>query len=184
VLGDEQLVADLEKRVENLNVGTWWQAREGAATPLGLQSQGAPSNDVSHLHNPYAGNKHARQLTETVDAFLSRLPPATTEKTPGHAWIWIYNPYRKRKSQMEAQNRHLRGGEDEVPEAEGADLPMLMQAGQERLDIASSFCNEYRNSGQPQVMISRETRKAGMDAAKDILDLAQALGVTCGKVNG
>jgi hypothetical protein len=183
VLGDEQLVAGLEKRVENLDIGTWWQAHEGAATPLEFQSQGAQSDDVSHLHNPYAGNKHAWQLTESVDAFLSRLPPATTEQTPGHSWIWIYNPYRKRKPQMEAQNRLVRGGEEEVPEAEGADLLTLMQAGQERLDIASSFCNEYRNSGQPQVMISRETRKAGMDAAKDILNLAQTLGVTCGKVS-
>ncbi|KAI0389347.1 DUF1917-domain-containing protein [Xylariaceae sp. FL0594] len=179
--GDEQLVTDLEEQVAGMSVQAWWGAHKGTATPLEPQAQDAAGGDVSHLHNPYASNKYARQPEESVDAFLNRLPPSTTEQTPGHNWIWIYNPYRKTKTQADAQNRQVPGGEDEVPEAEGADLLTMMQAGQERLDIASSFCNEFRNSGHTMAVISRETRKAGIDAAKDILGLAEGLSVTCGK---
>jgi hypothetical protein len=113
---------------------------------------------------------------------LARLPPATTEQTPSHTWIWIYNPYIKRKSKSEAKNQQIRGGEEEVPEDEGADLETLMQGGEERLRLASSFIDEFRKPGQLNALSIQECKKAGMDAAKDILNLATNLRVTCGKV--
>ena len=175
------MVEDLEQRVEHLDVREWWHDHGNLDTPLKLQSRGQ-SEKASHLHNPYAGDEYAWQLTETVDAFLHRLPPATTEETPGHSWIWIANPYIKRKSKSEAQNQQVRGGEDEVPEDEGADLATLMQAGEERLHFASSFIQEFRKPGLSKALVTRETKKAGMDAARDILELAKGLRVTCGKV--
>ncbi|KAI1428935.1 hypothetical protein F5Y12DRAFT_710486 [Xylaria sp. FL1777] len=178
--GGDDLAADLERKVERFDVNKWWQDHEALETPLKLQARGTSEN-MSHLHNPYAGHKYAWQLTESVDAFLSRLPPATTEDTPGHSWIWIYNPYIKRKSRNEAENQRIRGGEDEAPEDEGADLATLMQAGEERLHFASSFIQEFRQPGQSKALIIRETKKAGMDAARDILELAKGLRVTCGK---
>jgi hypothetical protein len=181
VLGDDGLTVDLERRVEQFDVRQWWQEHDELKTPLKLQAEGE-SRNISRLHNPYAGDKHARQLTESVDAFLDRLPPATTEQIPGHSWIWIYNPYIKRKAKSEAANQQVRGGEDEIPEDEGADLATLMKAGEERLDFASSFNNECRKSGQSKGIITREIRKDGFDSAKDILDLAKGLRVTSGKV--
>jgi hypothetical protein len=173
---------ELKKRVDRFDIQRWWQEHEAPKTPLKLQARGDPGY-ISHLHNPFAGDNYAWQLTESVDAFLSRLPPATTEESPGHSWIWICNPYIKRPSKSEAKNQQVRGGEDEVPEDEGADLLTLMQAGEERLDFASSFINECRRSSQSRAILSRETRKAGIDAAKDILGLAKSLRVTSGKVS-
>ncbi|KAI0912441.1 hypothetical protein F4823DRAFT_634104 [Ustulina deusta] len=178
--GDDDLVVDLEEKAEHFDVKNWWQEYEALETPLKRQARGASEN-ISHLHNPYAGDEYAWQLTESVDAFLSRLPPATTEETPGHCWIWVCNPYIKRKSRNEAENQRVRGGEDEVPEDEGADLATLLQAGEERLHFASSFIHEFRKPGLSTSLITRETWKAGMDAARDILDLAKNLRVTCGK---
>ncbi|KAI1362395.1 hypothetical protein F5Y08DRAFT_276413 [Xylaria arbuscula] len=178
--GDDRVVQDLEQKVEQLDVREWWHDHGELDTPLRLQARGKSEN-VSRLHNPYAGEEYAWQLTETVDAFLRRLPPATTEEAPGHSWIWIANPYIKRRSKSEAQNQRIRGGEDEVPEDEGADLATLMEAGQERLHIASSFTQEFRKPGVSNAVLTRETKKAGMDAAKDILELAKGLRVTCGK---
>ncbi|KAJ2973471.1 hypothetical protein NUW58_g8929 [Xylaria curta] len=180
--GDDSLVADLERKVETFDVEEQWQNHEALETPMKLQAKGETGSSASHLHNPYAGDQYAWQLTETVDAFLSRLPPATTEVTPGHPWIWICNPYIKRKSKSKAENQQIRGGEDEAPEEEGADLATLMAAGEERLQFASSFIDQFpKQERLSKAPVAREARKAGMDAAKDILDLAKGLRVTCGK---
>ncbi|KAJ8125500.1 hypothetical protein O1611_g8138 [Lasiodiplodia mahajangana] len=178
--GDDDLVKDLERKVDNFDVNKWWQAHGALETPLKSQAKGS-SLPIPQYHNPYAGHAYAWQLTETVDAFLKRLPPATTEQTPGHAWIWICNPYVKRKSKAEAENQQIRGGEDEAPEDEGADLATLIKAGQERLHFASSFIDQFRQPGLSNSFTLQESKKAGMDAANDILELAKNLRVTCGK---
>ncbi|KAI0542421.1 hypothetical protein GGR58DRAFT_249402 [Xylaria digitata] len=181
--GDDDLVEDLNRKVEHFDVGKWWQDHKDHKTPLSMQAEGASSSsdNTPHYHNPRAGDPSSWQLDESVDAFLRRLPPATTEETPDHRWIWICNPYIKRKSKSEAENQRVRGGEDEAPEAEGANVPTLMQAGEERLQFASSFIDQFRKPGVSGALLVQETRKAGKDAAKDILDLAKSLRVTCGK---
>lgn len=178
--GDDDLVEDLEKKVHDFDVNKWWQDHKTLETPLKIQAKGEPAK-TSQLHNPFASDTYAWQLTESVDAFLKRLPPATTEETPDHPWIWICNPYINRKAKKEAQNQQVRGGENEIPEDEGADIATLMRAGEERLHFASSFINQFRQPGVSGALIARESKKAGMDAAKDILDLAKGLRVTCGK---
>ena len=52
-----------------------------------------PTSTETKLYNPYAGEESARQLSETVSAFLSRLPPMTTSIADFGPWIWIANPY-------------------------------------------------------------------------------------------
>ncbi|KAI0409386.1 hypothetical protein F4802DRAFT_246655 [Xylaria palmicola] len=178
--GDSSLVAELEKKVDDLDVEKWWKDHGTLEAPMRTQVRGEPSS-TSRFHNPRAGDTHAWQLTETIDEFLRRIPPATTDVTPGHSWIWICNPYIKRKSMHEAENQHVRGGEDEAPEEEGADIKTLIQAGEERLQFASSFIDQFRTPGQSSADVAREAGKAGMDAAKDILALAKSLRVTCGK---
>ncbi|KAI1181011.1 hypothetical protein F4777DRAFT_527897 [Nemania sp. FL0916] len=178
--GDDDLIVELEAKVVNFNVSKWWQDHEAFEMSLSPQPK-SQSEELSQYHNPYAGDAYARQLTETVTAFLNRLPPSTTEASPDHSWIWIANPYIKRKSKNEAGNQLIRGGEDEVPEEEGADIASLMRAGEERLHLASSFISRCRRPGLPNALVAQESRKAGMDAAKDILDLAKNHRVTCGK---
>ncbi|KAI0875318.1 hypothetical protein GGS24DRAFT_297092 [Hypoxylon argillaceum] len=178
--GDEDLVKDLEGKVDNFDVNKWWQDHEVLETPLKTQARGEPLATVQY-HNPYAGHPYAWQLSESVNEFLARLPPATTKETPDCSWIWICNPYIKRKSKSEAENQQVRGGEDEAPEDEGADVATLVKAGQERLQFASSFIDQFREIGLLNAQTVQESKKAGMDAAKEILDLAKVLRVTCGK---
>ncbi|KAI2622667.1 DUF1917-domain-containing protein [Hypomontagnella submonticulosa] len=179
--GDDEVMADLKAKVKGLDVKAWWGEYQVLDTPLKLQARKQEVVDISRLHNPYAGMEYAWQLTETIEDFLERLPPATTDEFPGGPWIWVCNPYINRKKKSEADNQKIRGGEDEAPEAEGADLTSVVEGGMERLHIASEFIDSFKKSGQHPALITRECRKAGMDAAKAILDLAQALHVRCGK---
>lgn len=48
------------------------------------------------LHNPYEGRTAGRQLSETVEQFLRRLPPATTQVSHETPWIFIANPFAPR----------------------------------------------------------------------------------------
>lgn len=56
-----------------------------------MASQSIPPNQ---LHNPWEGQADAWQLHETVDDFLTRLPPVTTTLTTA-PWIWVANPFRE-----------------------------------------------------------------------------------------
>ncbi|KAI2634493.1 DUF1917-domain-containing protein [Xylaria nigripes] len=178
--GDEDLVGELERRVDTFNVKEWWETHKTPTIPVRRQASDV-QEEASRYHNPYAGEIYARQLTESVEAFLSRLPPSTTEEIPGHPWIWIHNPYIKRQSKHKAANQRVRGGEDEMPEDEGADLPALLSAGEARLHLATDRIVKCRKPGVSQTIITEESKKAGADAVKDILDLAKAHRVTCGK---
>lgn len=177
-------MADLKARVKELDVKEWWGEYENLNTPLKLQARKeATVVDRSQLHNPYAGLEYAWQLTETIEEFVVRVPPATTDVTPESRWIWVCNPYIRRKSKREASNQMIRGGEDEAPEEQGADLPSVVEGGMARLHFASEFIDVCKNSGGNPNFVRRECQKAGTDAAKDILDLAQTHRVRCGKVS-
>ncbi|KAI1489682.1 hypothetical protein F5X96DRAFT_679574 [Biscogniauxia mediterranea] len=180
--GDDDVAMDLKSRVRSFDVDGWWRDQKAVDTPMKVQARKqAGGASTTRLHNPFAGVPYAWQLTETVDAFLERLPPATTDATLQNPWIWICNPYIERKAKAEAENQMVRGGEDEMPEEEGARVRDLVEAGEERLHFAADFINMCKQSGQSQAFVTRESRKAGTDAAKDILALAKELRVTCGK---
>lgn len=56
------------------------------------QEAGAPI-PVKALYNVYEGSPSGRQLSEPVAAFLSRLPPLTTQLATSGPWIFIGNPH-------------------------------------------------------------------------------------------
>ncbi|KAI0848714.1 DUF1917-domain-containing protein [Daldinia vernicosa] len=179
--GDDEVLADLKAKVKKFDVEAWWEQYQTLDTPLKMQAQKKETVDISHLHNPYAGLKNAWQLTETIEEFVQRVPPATTDETPEDPWIWVCNPYINRKKKHEASNQMIPGGEDEAPEEVGADLPSVVEGGMARLHLASEFIDACKRSGNQPGAITRECRKAGLDAAKDILNLARMLRVRCGK---
>ncbi|KAF3060325.1 hypothetical protein GL218_09550 [Daldinia childiae] len=98
----------------------------------------------------------------------------------------LHNPYAGLKNAWQLtetieDNQMIPGGEDEAPEEVGADLPSMVEGGMARLHLASEFIDACKKSGNQPGAITRECRKAGMDAAKDILNLARMLRVRCGK---
>ncbi|RYO97347.1 hypothetical protein DL764_007325 [Monosporascus ibericus] len=139
----------------------------------------AAATPTRRLHNPYAGVRYARQLDETVEAFLARLPPASTPATAALPWIYIYNPLRSGRKPSQDGNRDrsqvvVRGAEDEAPLERGADLRTFCEGGMERLHLATQFIEQCRSSGMARAFVARECRKAGADAVREVLDLAHA----------
>lgn len=159
----------------------YWRDRgaHGLAVP---QRQSASRSPSPQFHNPYAGHPGAWQLSETVDAFLARLPPATTERCDGLDWIFICNPFIERKSKAESDTRHIRGCEDEGPEDKNAQVLTFKSGGEERLEMLGAYMDFARQGGVSTVAATREANKARADAVKDILELAAFTHVTTGKV--
>jgi len=177
--GDEVERDQLQRRVDGLKPAAWWRRHAASASRAERHRSAKVSTSISHLHNPYAGVAYAWQLTETVNDFLSRLPPTVIEDYP---WIYICNPYIARKpKEYTAKCTNVVGCEDEGPCADGSDLATLMEGGMERLHMVSRFIDHLRNMNRPQSVVTQELRKASFDATEDILDLAQHLRVTCGK---
>lgn len=159
----------------------WWARNKLIRNPLQIQARGEAKPALGHLHNPYAGVPFAWQLTEAVDTFLDRLPPAATDESSVGPWIFICNPYIQRKSKAEAQSQHVRGNEDEAPEEEGADLPTFIEGGTERLHMVTEFHNHMNQAIVMPTARTRELNKAAADASMQILQLAHALHVRAGK---
>jgi hypothetical protein len=180
-VGDETVVTEYEKRVEDFDVHQWWANSNSIQTPLGIQSKKMARPDISQFHNPYAGVHCAWQLTETIDDFLVRLPPSTTNDIEVGPWIFICNPYIHRKSKMEAQSQYVKGCEDEAPEEDGTDLLRFCQGGMERLNLVTKLVDHVNQASVTPVMRTREKNKASLDASRDILALAHALHVRAGK---
>jgi hypothetical protein len=119
------------------------------------------------------GVSTARQLTETVDEFLKRLPPRTTITA---SWIWITCPMLKGKGKT-AESRHN-------PELEVSPDDMTDRANA----LLSQFAGEKERiiNANPNSAQSTITRKLGPlreQLKEDILDVAVASGVTNGKVS-
>ncbi|KAL0939457.1 DNA polymerase ii large subunit-like protein [Colletotrichum truncatum] len=176
--GDEEMIAGLESRVTSFNVAQWMKEMQAAQLDRIVKSE---PYDSRTLHNPYAGIPFAWQLTETVEDFLARLPPETTEGSNELPWIFICNPYIRRKGKLFAQNQLSRGNEDEAPEEEGSQLTTLIDGGTERLEILSKFMNGIQKTSKSMALRSREIDLEKRRAVQDVLALAHACRVRAGK---
>ncbi|EEY23609.1 conserved hypothetical protein [Verticillium alfalfae VaMs.102] len=178
--GDDDIVAELQARVDDFDVHEWHQAHQDRArlSPMPARKK---LKTASKLHNPYAGVPYAWQLTETIDDFLSRLPPATTEASGEVPWIFVCNPYISRKARPDAQSRSSRGNEDEAPEEEGTQLARAVEGGTERLHILTSFLGGLELTAKTKTVKTREANKERKAAVEDVLKLAHACRVRSGK---
>ncbi|KIL91795.1 hypothetical protein FAVG1_05412 [Fusarium avenaceum] len=177
--GDEETVMDLRYRVQEFNAQGWMlQQQQSPGRPLPRKNIVA---DTSHLHNPYAGVHYAWQLTETVDDFLTRLPPKTTDITEDTPWIFICNPYIPRVEKSMAQNQLSKGNEDEAPEEEGSKTVLVMEGGLERLKLLAKFMDGIKKSNKALSIKEREMIRERKKASDDILHLAHAAKVRAGK---
>ncbi|KAL6870251.1 DUF1917 domain-containing protein [Trichoderma novae-zelandiae] len=177
--GDDETACNLLQRVADFDVDEWVQQQR--AHPGRPQRQTNFLEEASRLHNPYAGISYAWQLTETLDDFLSRLPPATTDQTPEVPWIFICNPWIPRVHKLEGEGQSCKGNEDEAPEEEGSRPAMVAQGGLERLHLVSKFIEGMQRSGKAMSVVEKEIRQEQKQAAGDILKLAHLVKVRTGK---
>ncbi|KAI9147867.1 hypothetical protein HJFPF1_12902 [Paramyrothecium foliicola] len=167
------------KRVDKFDAQTWnQQHKESPGYPRARARIAASS---SQLHNPYSGVPYAWQLTETVDDFLLRLPPATTEQTPEAPWIYICNPFIARLQKEQGGGQSSLGNEDEAPEEEGSQVWLVERGARERLEITSSFIDGMNKSSKSKSFIEKELRMERKQAVEDILTLAHVAKVRAGK---
>ncbi|KAH7325106.1 hypothetical protein B0I35DRAFT_175549 [Stachybotrys elegans] len=178
--GDPETVDDLYERVRNFDAETW--IRRNEIHPIRPRRQKLNHTDTaSHLHNPYSGVPYAWQLSETVDAFLDRLPPATTDQSMDVPWIFICNPWIARLPHLEAESQSVKGCEDEAPIEFGSQVRMVAEAGMERLELARKFLEGLPNTNKVQSSVETYGRKERKQALDDILNLAHAAQVRAGK---
>lgn len=74
------------------------------------QREREPSSELA-VFNPGQGSHDAWQLGETVDEFIQRLPPLTTQSCIS-PWIWVHNPspdYRNESISHDADEFRSRG---------------------------------------------------------------------------
>lgn len=131
------------------------------------------------LHNPYEGQISAKQLNETMAAFLSRLPPATTDATPDIPWIYVANPFIPREGGA--------GGE-EAPGESGAQLGTFTEGGGERLEMLGDFLrmvDEKKRGGGGRVSaaMNKQVTAEREGCVNDILMLARVMKVRTGKAS-
>jgi hypothetical protein len=103
--------------------------------------------------NPYEGQRNARQLHETSEDFITRLPPFGNNGVLD--WLWVANPYAK--------------GEQFDDSKESADVSQLKQVGEVMLDTYKPV----KGRGKIEHLESFK---------HELLDLASELNVTAGKV--
>ncbi|KXH65626.1 hypothetical protein CSAL01_11123 [Colletotrichum salicis] len=183
--GDDEIVADLESRVTSFDVSQWWEEGNAAAVSTSMMDRKVKKEplDSTKLHNPYAGVPYAWQLTETVDAFLDRLPPETTEHGEQLPWIFVCNPYIRRKDRFNAQNQRSRGNEDEAPEEEGSRLDTLIEGGSERLEILLNYKQGLERTNKSKALQAKLLRQEQEDTTRDIMGLAHMCKIKAGKAS-
>jgi hypothetical protein len=77
--------------MHDLSVATSNRPTSNSSSPLTPDSLNSTPSRV--LYNPYAGRPNARQLSESVSSFLSRLPLSKSSSDELGPWIFIANPY-------------------------------------------------------------------------------------------
>jgi hypothetical protein len=165
--GDEDTISSLKARVDDLDIAAWWSQahhkRKYSAQPLAtLTDRLTLAATTDRLYNRYEGVPGAWQVTsETLDAFLNRLPPSTTRRRPGLDWLWIANP-------------HL-----PPPPVSGSSSLMnhFRRGGEERLALLSRFQEMARSSGMPLSVVQMER----WEAERDLRQLAVACELITGK---
>ncbi|OIW26800.1 DUF1917-domain-containing protein [Coniochaeta ligniaria NRRL 30616] len=178
--GMEETISHLNTRVSSLDTST--ALRDLMLTiPFHPRKQVTAHTKIGHLHNPYEGVRYARQLDETVDAFLARLPPSTTRVTATDFWIYICNPFIPREPKSQSANQHVSGCEDEAPLESDTKLGRFIQGGMDRLHLLSDFISKTKSMARTKNIATREINKERALAVTQILDLAHHLHVRCGK---
>ncbi|KAG0647124.1 hypothetical protein D0Z07_6932 [Hyphodiscus hymeniophilus] len=160
--GDEATVKDLSYRAAAFSPDEWWANKTPSLTEIANAGlSGKPKEATATLYNPYQGRRYAdcaRQLEESVEDFLARLPPATTRvssTTPYVPWIYIANPYRKAPALRQGEN--VEKELEEGPPVENRDLKKFETMGKSLLEELSGIKHaiEERKAGQSKASITK-----------------------------
>ncbi|KAK3320079.1 hypothetical protein B0T19DRAFT_280299 [Cercophora scortea] len=166
--GSEETIAALNFRLNSHTISSLWITHQASRSLLPRPNDALPPPPGAlHNHFPNAEDRlSARQLDETVDAFLARLPPATTDIAPGLDWIWIANPY--------------------IPPPDPKSRPLVgafNTRGRALLDSLTAFiaANSRPTDGKSPFVAQRAIAKQREDTVQSLHDLAVECNLLSGK---
>lgn len=131
------------------------------------------ARDKAKLYNPFQGQDCARQLEESLEEFLERLPPSSSVISAELSWIYCANPYVPRRDQEECEDNAVFGPPERfrnICEALLEDLEKQMV--KMKIDMA----------GKPANMLTRAVNKERSEIVEQIRQNAIDLNVKTGKV--
>ncbi|KAL2072456.1 hypothetical protein VTL71DRAFT_11799 [Oculimacula yallundae] len=179
--GDETIKSDYETRARAFDAQEWLENKEPSLIELARQNMAVPKTErtLVSLYNPYEDMPRAKQLDESTDEFLNRLPPATTPATDELPWIFVANPYR-RVSKYKYSEAKLA---DEGPLDDGANLAEFIVRGNHLLEALTGLRHEMekRSKGKAKGLITKALNSQRDEMVKQLIDTAVELHVTTGK---
>ncbi|KAK4228151.1 hypothetical protein QBC38DRAFT_164215 [Podospora fimiseda] len=129
------------------------------------------------LHNRYSHLPHcAYQLHESIDSFLTRLPPATTPRLPGLDWIFIANPYIPPPPSPSPSSSLTPNSNPATPS-----FQTLLKAGYSRLSLFEQFISTTKSKIKSPFQQKQHIAKARKELISDLKQLAISTGLTTGK---
>jgi Domain of unknown function (DUF1917) len=192
--GDEASKQDLENRTGDFSPTEWWANKKMSLTGMAdaemadTEMPDADCQSATILYNPYEGQVCARQLGESIEDFLRRLPPSTTPsiKTAGPGegvpWIYIANPFLKPPT-IHSEYKQLEFAIEGPPDEE-SDWAQYVVRGGNILGELTSIRNaiEKERAGQAKASITRAVNSQKEVIVQKLLDTAAELHCTSGKV--
>ncbi|TAQ87203.1 hypothetical protein B7494_g4444 [Chlorociboria aeruginascens] len=178
--GDEKTKEALEARVASFDVAEWWHDKPLSLIDIAQANiEAAGQKKSATLYNPYRGLKSGRQIEETVEEFLQRLPPATTPQSVELPWIYIANPYRKAPRLQSSQQEATTEG----PPEDESDWLQFGVIGRDCLIKLSAMKSEVERSkaGKAKTTITKAFKPKMEMMVQRILDTAVELHCTTGK---
>ncbi|KAJ8063961.1 hypothetical protein OCU04_007807 [Sclerotinia nivalis] len=177
--GDSATKQSFEDRASEFDDTAYWKNHQPSLTEKAdanvAQALASPP-PKSFMYNPYAGQECAWQLEESVEAFLKRLPPKTTQVSESIPWIYITNPFREAPKRIAIH--------EEAPPDKDSDWGKCASEGNRLLEELTTLRNtiEKENAGEPTIPINLLMNKEKEVTVQKILDTAIDCQCTTGKV--
>lgn len=172
---------ELEQEAASFDVHEYWGNPPVSLVSIAEANLKSPVMEkAAMLYNPYEGVFSGRQLTETIEEFVERLPPQTTQGSLLDDWIWIANPFRKAQAAKESKS-NITG---EGPPDEASDLSQFVVRGNRLLEELTVIKNEIgKKSGVTKTAINRAITTEKDAIVQKILQTATELHCTAGKAS-
>ncbi|KAI9745997.1 MAG: hypothetical protein M1818_000678 [Claussenomyces sp. TS43310] len=180
--GDHDITSTLESRAESMDVEGFWKEKKPSLMEIAEANRIKRSGiHAMSLYNPYEGSVFGRQLDESVDDFLKRLPPATNQVSDTIPWIRIANPYTTRESLSPDASANNAG--EEAPQEESSRWASFVTTGNIVLrHLAQARKNyEVEFASQPAMRRTRALNSERDQAVKKIQELAAEKHCVAGK---
>lgn len=189
--GDSAVKHNLENRAKDFSPVEWWKNKQISPTELAESNlKSVVAVESATLYNPYEGQVCGRQLGETVEEFIQRLPPSTTAPITSMTanaevvpWIYIANPFRK-PPMVHSAHKQYELAKEGLPD-ENSDWAQFVTRGGYILAELSSVKNEIekKKAGQAKASITKAVNIQKEAIVKKLLDTAVEMHCTSGKVS-